>query len=238
MKKILITNDDGIQAGGLFRLAEAAARFGEVWVVAPDGQRSCAAHAITLHDSLDVYPAGWDKPGIHAFRCSGQPGDCVRLGCLNIMPEKPDVVLAGINEGHNLASDIQYSATVAAALEGAFQGILSIALSEGAGPCRDVTDTFLPAVLEELMETRLGYGQVWNVNFPDCAPGECRGILRGRRMSRAVPYRDTYHEMSRLPRGGVRYMVHGEYSEGAEEGSDFRAVIDRWISIGIVENLR
>ena len=236
-RKILITNDDGMEADGLRRLAAAAAELGEVWVVAPDGQRSAASHAITLHAALDVYPVGWPTPGIHAFRCSGMPGDCVRLGCLNIMPEKPDIVLAGINNGHNLATDIQYSATVGAALEGAFQGILSIAVSEGPGPCHEVTDAFLSGILEELMDRPLDYGQIWNVNFPDCPLSACGGILRDRPVSRAVPFLDTYHEVSRLSGGGIRYMVHGEYRESAEEGSDFRAVIDRFISVGIVHNI-
>ena len=129
---ILITNDDGIEADGLIRLAEAAKEFGEVWVVAPKRERSAASHSITLRRHIDVYPHN-DFPveGVKAYHCSGKPADCVRVGALAVMPEKPDLVLSGINYGYNSATDIQYSATVGAAFEAAFQGIHAIALSEG-----------------------------------------------------------------------------------------------------------
>ena len=115
MRTILITNDDGIEAGGIVRLAEAAAEFGEVWVVAPARQMSAASHSITLHSPLDIYPHSFPVPGVRAFSCSGTPGDCVRTGSLSILPRRPDVVLSGINYGYNVASDIQYSGTVGAA---------------------------------------------------------------------------------------------------------------------------
>ena len=142
MKKILITNDDGINADGLIRLVKAAREFGEVWVVAPESQRSAASHSITLHKPIDVYPCelkleddcgkvhsdsvqtvkgntdtkdsmalagddGHRSCNVHAFSCSGTPADCVRVGSLNIMPERPDVVLSGINYGYNACSDIR-----------------------------------------------------------------------------------------------------------------------------------
>ena len=117
MRTLLITNDDGIQADGLHRLAAAAREFGEVWVVAPDGQRSAASHSITLHSHIDVFPHDFPVPGVRAFTCSGMPGDCVRVGALGILPRRPDAVLSGINDGYNAATDVQYSATVGAAME-------------------------------------------------------------------------------------------------------------------------
>ena len=102
MRTILITNDDGIEAGGIVRLAEAAAEFGEVWVVAPARQMSAASHSITLHSPLDIYPHSFPVPGVRAFSCSGTPGDCVRTGSLSILPRRPDVVLSGINYGFNV----------------------------------------------------------------------------------------------------------------------------------------
>ena len=125
MRTILITNDDGIEAGGIVRLAKAAAEFGEVWVVAPARQMSAASHSITLHSPLDIYPHSFPVPGVRAFSCSGTPGDCVRTGSLSILPRRPDVVLSGINYGYNVASDIQYSATAGAAFEAAFRPSLS-----------------------------------------------------------------------------------------------------------------
>ena len=95
MKTILITNDDGIEAGGIVRLAEAAAEFGEVWVVAPARQMSAASHSITLHSPVDIYPHSFPVPGVRAFSCSGTPGDCVRVGSLSILPRRPDMVLSG-----------------------------------------------------------------------------------------------------------------------------------------------
>ena len=199
MRRILITNDDGITADGLIRLAAAAQKYGEVWVVAPDAQRSAASHSITLHSHIDVYPHDFPVAGVHAFSCSGTPGDCVRVGSLNVMPQKPDAVLSGINYGYNVASDIQYSATAGGAFEAAFQGYTAISLSEQACPCHEVTDAFLDQILTELIDRRPDTGQIWNVNFPGCPLAECKGILRDRRVSRGMFYRDPYNVTAKLP---------------------------------------
>ena len=237
MKQILITNDDGIFADGLVRLASIAKEFGDVWVVAPDGQRSAASHRITLRQPVDVNPAvGFPVEGVHAFSCSGTPADCVRVGSLYVMKKKPDLVLTGINFGYNVASDIQYSATVGAALEASFQGYPAIALSEG---CKDhsVTDAYIRGILEEYIEKTPPAGHVWNVNFPDCPVHKCKGILHDRKVSKGVFYRDHYNEIEKLPGGGVRLMVEGVYDGQCEEGTDFRAVIEGFVSIGLVNNV-
>lgn len=236
-RKLLITNDDGIDAEGLVRLAAAAAAFGQVWVVAPDGQRSAASHSITLHTHLDVYPHAFPVPGVRAFTCSGTPADCVRAGALSVLPRRPDAVLSGVNYGYNLATDTQYSATVGAALEAAFQGLHAIALSEAAHPDHRNTDAYLSAVLEELLDTPLAPGTIFNVNFPGGSRGRCRGILRDRALSRGMMYRDRYNVLEKLPGGGLRLMVEGQYNEDAEPGTDFRAVVDGYISIGVLRNI-
>ena len=238
MRRILITNDDGIAADGLIRLAAAAQKYGEVWVVAPDSQRSAASHSITLHTYIDVFPHDFPVAGVHAFSCSGTPGDCVRVGSLNIMPQKPDLVLSGINYGYNVASDIQYSATAGGAFEGSFQGYPSIALSEQACPCHEVTDAYLDAVLEELIGLHPAEGEILNVNFPGCKLAECKGILRNRKVSRGMFYRDHYNVQVQLPNGGLRLMVEGDYNEDAEPDTDFRAVVENFISIGIAANIQ
>jgi len=87
------------------------------------------------------------------------------------------------------------------------------------------------------MDKPLGYGQIYNVNFPCCPLAACRGILRDRTVSRGMLYRDSYRVQERLPSGGVRLMVDGEYNEDAEPGTDFRAIVDGYISIGIVRNI-
>ena len=236
MRSILITNDDGICADGIIRLARAAQRFGAVWVVAPETQRSAASHSITLHGSVDVFPHDFPVEGVHAFACSGTPGDCVRVGSLNVMPQKPDAVLSGINHGYNAASDIQYSATAGAAFEAAFQEIPSrIAFSEGTNDHPELADTYLPELLGELLELPLGAGQIWNVNFPGCSLAECRGILRGRKVSRGMIFRDSYTEEP-IP-GGVRYTVSGAYNEDCEPGTDLRALFDCYVSVGTANNI-
>ncbi|MCQ2417101.1 MAG: 5'/3'-nucleotidase SurE [Oscillospiraceae bacterium] len=236
-RRILITNDDGIDAAGIVRLAEAAAAFGEVWVIAPDHQRSAASHSISLRQPLDVYPYDFPVKGVHAFSCSGTPADCVRVGCCSVMPAPPHVVLSGINYGYNTATDIQYSATAGAAFEAAFQGITAIALSEDASEDHPVTDAYLHEILEEYIDSVLDYGCIVNVNFPSCPLSECKGILRDRAVSRSMFYRDSYPVLERLEGGGVRYMVEGKYQEEAEDGSDLKAVIEKYISISTVKNV-
>ncbi len=234
--RILITNDDGIESDGISRLAKTAKEFGEVWVVAPESQRSAASHSITLRHPIDVHPFQLME-GVHAFSCTGTPGDCVRVGILNIMPEKPDIIMSGINFGYNVASDIQYSATAGAAFEGEFQGILSIAFSEGMNGCHEVTDKYLKEIMTELIDKPYVPGQIWNVNFPHCKAGECKGILRDRKVSRKSFYTDRYKAVEEFSNGGLSLMVDGIFSPTTEEGTDIGAVLDNYISIGVVKNI-
>lgn len=236
MKKILITNDDGINASGIIRLAKAAQKYGEVWVVAPDFQRSGASHSINLHDSIDVHEAEFPVHGVKAYAITGTPADCVRLGVLSIMPEKPDIVLSGINFGYNAGSDVQYSGTIGAAMEAVFQKIPAIAFSEGTNEGYIITDMYLESILGELIDTPYTPDMIMNVNFPTCKPEELKGILRDRTVSRGCIFRDRYI-CEELPDGGRRYMVDGIYNEDVEEGSDLRALFDRYISVGQVKNI-
>ena len=183
MRKILITNDDGIDADGIVRLARVAREFGEVWVVAPDSQRSAMSHGITLRHSIEAWKVDFPVPGVHAFACDGIPADCVRIGVLNIVPGKPDHVFSGINYGYNVATDLQYSATAGAAFEAAFQKIHTIAFSEDACELHEVTDRYLKEIIAELLDQPLGINQIWNVNFPGFRLAECNGILRDRAVS-------------------------------------------------------
>ncbi len=238
MKKILITNDDGIRADGIRRLAEAARSFGEVWVIAPDSERSAASHSITLRTPFDVYPEpDFPVADVHAFSCTGMPADCIRVGVMAVMPQKPDVVLSGINHGYNMASDIQYSATCGAAFEGSFQGCHAIAFSEQACDCHEVSDAYLQEVLAQLIDQRLPEGQIYNVNFPGCTLDECRGILRERTVSRSMIFIDGYKQVEELERGGRRYMVDAQLNRECEENTDMRAAVEGFVSIGTVSNI-
>ena len=235
--RILLTNDDGIMADGLRLLAETALSFGEVWIVAPAEQRSAASHSISLHSPVDVWPYEYPVPNVKAFACSGTPADCVRVGSLAVMEQKPDVVLSGINHGYNSATDLQYSATVGAAFEASFQGFLGIALSYGFTDSHETTTEYLPKLLKELLVKEPEYGVIWNVNFPDVPLSACKGILWDRSVSHGMFYRDEYRLIEETDGGRKRYMVKGNYNEDAEEGTDFRAIVDGYISVGKVHNL-
>ena len=238
VRRILVTNDDGIDSDGLIRLAKAALKYGEVWVVAPESQRSATSHAVTLHTSIEISPyPSFPVDGVHAYVCSGTPADCVRVGGLHVMKLRPDVLLSGINYGYNAATDLQYSGTAGAAFEGAFQGYHAIAFSESADPCHETADAYLDQMLAESLDVRLSYGQIVNINFPGCPLSEFKGIRRDVAVSRSSFYKDRYKVVEHFEGGGLRLMVNGIYNEKCEEGTDFKAIVDNYISFGIVNNI-
>ncbi|MBE5826758.1 MAG: 5'/3'-nucleotidase SurE [Butyrivibrio sp.] len=236
-RQILITNDDGIDADGIRRLAYAAGKFGEVYVVAPHDQRSAASHSITLRKAFEIHPFDMGIPGVHGFSCTGTPADCIRVGKLNVMPKFPDVVLTGINYGYNVAADIQYSATLGAAFEAEFQGIPAIAFSEHFGDEHEVTDRYLVEILGELIDKEYVPGQVWNVNFPGCSLADCKGILWDRKVSRMSFFDDRYKVEEQLPDGGMLVSVDGVYNPKKDEGTDYGAILSNYVSVGIVRNI-
>lgn len=236
MKRIMITNDDGVHANGIIRLANAVKKYGEVWIVAPDVQKSGASHSINLHTPFSVDKTDFPIEGINAFAVSGSPADCVRVGVLNLLPSKPDIVLSGINFGYNAGTDVMYSGTIGAAMESIFQGIPSIAFSEGTNDGYIITDMYIDSILEEVMNINLDTKTILNVNFPTCRPDEFNGILRDRFVSNSCVFADHYI-CNELPDGTKTYMVEGDYHEDAEEGSDLKALFDNYISIGHVRNI-
>ncbi len=235
-RNILITNDDGIESPGLRKLAEAAGRFGRVWVVAPDGQRSAMSHSYSWREDIRVWKRDYPVEGVTAYACDGTPADCVRLGVLQLLPGKPDYVFAGINSGYNISHDIQYSATVGAVMEAALWGVHAIASSQGNVAYQDVVDRYLTEIMEECMKLPLEPGQVWNVNFPCCGLADCKGIRRDCTLSMDPFYTDHYEEVP--AETGVAYrLVPGRDWKGSE-GTDLAAVIDNYIAVGKVTNLR
>ena len=238
VRRILITNDDGIDSDGIIRLAKAAVNYGEVWVVAPESQRSATSHAITLRTSIEVSPyPEFPVEGVCAYVCSGTPADCVRVGGLHIMKLKPDVLLSGINYGYNAATDLQYSGTAGAAFEGAFQGYHAIAFSESADPCHETADAYLDTLLEESFGVKLSYGQIVNINFPHGKLSECKGVLRDRTVSRGMFYKDQYVEKNGSYNDKQEFMVDGTWTAIGEEGTDLKAIVDGYVSVGIVNNI-
>ena len=236
MKKILITNDDGIDSDGLIRLAKVAMEFGEVWVVAPHSQRSAMSHSITLRHSIEAWEVDFPVPGIRAYACDGTPADCVRIGVLNIVPEKPDHVFSGINYGYNVGSDLQYSATAGAAFEASFQKIHTIAFSEDADEMHEVTDEYIKDIMGDLLDKPLEINQIWNVNFPSCRLKDCKGILKGRTVSTDEFYKDRYLE-KKVSSGKISYVVEGIRNYEASQGTDLRAILDNYVSVGIATNI-
>ncbi|MGN0151210.1 MAG: 5'/3'-nucleotidase SurE [Wujia sp.] len=236
MRKILITNDDGIDSDGIVRLAKVAVEFGEVWVVAPDSQRSAMSHSVTLRHSIEAWKVDFPVPGVHAYACDGKPADCVRIGVLNIVPGKPDHVFSGINYGYNVASDLQYSATAGAAFEAAFQKVHTIAFSEDACEMHEVTDRYLKEIMAELLNKPLAINQIWNVNFPGCRLTACKGILRDRKVSTDDFYKDRYNE-TMVSEERISYMVEGIRNYKASEGTDLKAILDNCVSVGIATNI-
>ena len=233
---ILITNDDGIEAAGLRRLAEAASKLGEVWIVAPDTERSAAAHSLTIRTPVDLSEYPYRMERVRAYTCSGMPTDCVRIGITSLLPAPPDYVLAGINFGYNIASDIQYSATVAAALEAAFLGVPAIAVSQGTAADGSTAEAYLDRLLRECMARPLKRTQIWNINFPDGSLSDCRGVLWNRTVSTDRFYDDSYR-MEALPSGRLRFHLAGKRVWCGSPGTDMEAIGNRYISVGIVNNI-
>ncbi|MFH1984937.1 MAG: 5'/3'-nucleotidase SurE [Pseudomonadota bacterium] len=174
---VLLTNDDGIHAPGLLALCRRLSRDFTVTVVAPDRERSAVGHGITLHQPLRAHPMDWDN-GVRGFAVSGTPADCIKLALLDLMPEKPDIVVSGINPGANVGVNINYSGTVAAAKEAALYGIPAIAVSrEGQGQAHyaGIAD-FTAGFAVTMLARGLPFGTFLNVNFPDAPVRETAGV--------------------------------------------------------------
>jgi 5'/3'-nucleotidase len=208
---ILVSNDDGIHAPGIAALAAALEPVGEVWVVAPDRERSAVGHALTLHRPLTA-----DRLGPRRFAVNGTPSDCVNLALLGLLPVRPRIVVAGINAGSNLGDDVTYSGTVSAALEAALLGVagLAVSLVKPGGPA-----SYRPAAQTAARLVRLLLGErdrgtiLLNVNVPPGRPRGLRLTRLGRRMysERVVERQD--------PRGR-RYFWIGVGPPAWETGED------------------
>lgn len=235
-KNILITNDDGILSDGIVRLARAAARIGNVTVIAPDKQCSAMSHRITLLEPIDVKKVAFPVEDVKAYAISGTPGDCIRIAIFTMLKEKPDYIFSGINHGYNCGTDLQYSATAAAALEGAANGVPSIAFSEGADGVHEVSDAFLEKIMDELIEKPLEGNKIWNVNFPECRMEDYKGILYDRKIAGNAFYTDSYEEEI-IDDQTIRMHLNGVYEPKTDKGTDVTAVMEGYISVGIVNNI-
>lgn len=224
--RILVTNDDGIQAPQLAELASALEGVGDVWVYAPDRQQSAVGHGVSLHRPLRVTPVKdqW-------FMVDGTPTDCVMLAVRRLMGGRPDLVVSGINPGANLGDDVTYSGTVAGAYEGMLLGIPAFAVSDVSYvPKHSLTAAQVAACLARwVLEHGLPADTVLNVNVPDIPFGQLRGAAITR-MGRRTYQDEIVERMD--PRGGAYYWIGGsEPSHVAEHGSDFEAIEEQRVSI-------
>lgn len=173
---ILLTNDDGIHAEGLWAMEKALSGEHQTTVVAPDTERSAVGHSITLIHPLRVNKIQTNGGWGHAV--SGTPADCVKLAVLEILEARPDLVVSGINPGPNVGVNLNYSGTVSAAKEAALIGIPAIAVSQGSNPDQgyDVAAKFVAVLIPKIMENGLPEGTFLNVNVPACSPDQIEGI--------------------------------------------------------------
>ena len=234
--KILVVNDDSVSAPGIAALARAAARFGDVTVVAPSEQCSALSQKLTLRETmlLKKYP-GFPAPVRDVWELSGTPVDCVRIGSFHILAEKPDWVFSGINNGYNVGFDIAYSGTLGAAFEASRAGIPAIAFSVAGEKHLDAIEPYLIDVIRELIASHPGEEHVWNVNFPPMATKPFMGILRDRSVARTSMYHGSYAEEC-LPDGSRVLSCVGVPTPDEElgEGTDAAAVRGGYISVGKV----
>jgi 5'-nucleotidase len=226
---ILLTNDDGIDSPGLLALKQAVEKIGEVAVVAPDHNWSAAGHTKTMHKPLRVNRTTLPD-GFPAYTTSGTPSDCVSLALMGILQRRPDLVISGINNGHNLGQDLTYSGTVTAAMEAVVDGVPAMAVSFGARQGDfSYTARFAAGLATLVLEKGLPPGTLLNVNVPALPAEKVRGVEITRLGKRV--YRDSLVER-KDPYGRNYYWIGGQPPTGvAEEGTDIWAIANNYISI-------
>jgi len=214
---ILLTNDDGIFAPGLYALYETLSAIADITVVAPDSEKSAVGHAITISDPLRVMPfEKFDK--FFGYAVKGTPADCVKIAHLALLDRKPDIVVSGINYGSNTGINVIYSGTVSAATEGTILGIPSFAISLTTFKDADFTYAakFAAKLVPLVLANGLPKGTFLNVNVPNVPEPQIRGVAVTR-MGMAI-YDDKYDKRID-PRNRVYYWLTGSKLE-CNEGED------------------
>ena len=230
--RILVTNDDGIHAPGIEHLRRVAEQIGgEVWTVAPETDQSGVAHSFSLNDPLRLRETG-DKQ----FAVRGTPTDCVLMAVRHVLPERPDLILSGFNRGQNLAEDITYSGTVAAAIEGTILGIKSIALSQAysfapdVSPPYETAEALAPDIIRRLLTIEFPANTFINVNFPSRDPDNVAGVRVTQQGRRNVDFMGI--EKREDGRGRAYYWL--SYTGNAprpDSGSDLESVRAGYVSV-------
>ncbi len=230
--RILITNDDGINARGLQSAEKIAKELTEdVWIVAPEHDSSGQSHSLTLS-----HPLRLRKVSDRHFAVNGTPTDCVIMGVRELMESPPDLVISGVNSGQNIADDVTYSGTVAGAIEGSFMGIKSIALSqaynfeEGVRHVKwETCEKLSPSIIEKLFAMDFPAKTIMNVNFPNCEVDEVEDIQithQGSFMHGL--FMEKRHDGRGFP---YYWLKFGREATEQREGSDIVALRDNRVSI-------
>jgi len=228
--RILVTNDDGINAPGLDALVEIAEQLSsDVWVVAPEVNQSGAAHSLSLSKPLRLREVSERK-----FALEGTPSDCVLFAVKHLLKDrKPDIVLSGVNRGGNMADDVTYSGTIAGAMEGCLLGIPSIAFSQPYTqphpPKWETATQFGADVARRVLGMGIPRNVLINVNFPDVVPSAVKGVRVTRQGVRGFGGKIVERTD---PRGGTYYWI--AYSPGAHEHddeSDLTSVRSGYVSV-------
>lgn len=226
MALILVTNDDGVHSSGLYSLLQAMNDVGDAYIVAPDRERSAAAHSLTMHRPLKVTALSE-----RVFSLNGTPTDCVTIGINKILPEKPAIIVSGINMGANLGDDITYSGTVSAAIEGTIFGVPSVAFSLIAAKEYhfDTASEFAKKVARYVLKNSLPYDTLLNINIPNVPKEKIKGVKLTRQGKRIYDgsIQETYD-----PWGEKHYWIGGgkPYWERGED-TDIEAVQAGFISV-------
>ncbi|KNZ70237.1 stationary-phase survival protein SurE [Thermincola ferriacetica] len=229
--KILLSNDDGINAAGIQALREAMETVGEVVIVAPDRPKSASGHGITVHKPLRVDEIRYSNSSTKGYAVNGTPSDCVKLALEGLLTKRPDIVVSGINFGPNLGTDVLYSGTVSAALEGVIHGIPSIAVSLASYEKEDYTLAARAAiqVVKAVVEKGLPDETLLNINVPAVPEKEIKGITVTKLGKRI--YKNTF-EKRKDPRGRDYYWMAGEAVDLAgDPDTDINAVKRNEISV-------
>ncbi len=223
---LLLSNDDGIDAIGLKSLAEAMAPLGKISVVAPNRNRSAASNSLTLERPIRAQEVAKDW-----YSVDGTPTDCVHLAITGLLKDEPDIVVSGINAGANLGDDVIYSGTVAAAIEGRFLGLPAVAISLTSFQPKFMQDAAQVSakLVANLTDTTLPSDVIININIPDVAKNEIKGMQTTRLGNRhkAEPVVEAQD-----PRGKPIYWVGAAGPEqDAGIGTDFHAVNNNYVSV-------
>ena len=223
LKRILITNDDGIHAPGIKALEHGLAAVGEVTVIAPDREMSATSQSITLHTPMRIH-----RIDARHYAIAGTPADSVILALYHILPERPDLVVSGINPGGNMGENVVYSGTVGGAMEAAVHGVPSFAISLASRKDLDfsIAAAFAAQLAGKILEEGLEREVCLNVNVPR---GEVRGV-RITRQSQKISQNIVLEQKD--PRGRPHYWLDETVELGeVEPDSDFGAILSREISV-------